>query len=56
MNIQCKSVAGGWQTLMMFADGNQSLVGPVFNRANDLWDWQRANLFNVVDGYVLASV
>jgi hypothetical protein len=30
--------------------------GPVFNKVTDLWDWQRANLFDVVDGYKLMKV
>jgi hypothetical protein len=56
MNIQCKSVVGGWQTELQFADGSTALVGPVCNRCSDVWDWQRANLFDVVDEYKLASV
>jgi hypothetical protein len=56
MKITCQSVVGGWQTVMMFADGTESLVGPVFNRTTDLWLWQRANLFDVVDEYKLAAV
>lgn len=35
----CKSVLGGWQTEK---DGN--LIGPVFNKVTDLWNWQRDNL------------
>jgi len=27
--------------------------GPVFNKTTDLWDWQRANLFDVAKGYRL---
>jgi hypothetical protein len=30
-------------------------VGPVCNRCTDTWDWQRANLFDVVDEYVLVN-
>ena len=44
MKVSCVSVAGGWQSY----DENQSLFfGPVFNRVNDLWEWQKENL---VDG------
>lgn len=34
-----KSVLGGWQTEI-----NGTLVGPIFNKATDLWAWQRENL------------
>jgi hypothetical protein len=30
-------------------------VGPVCNRVSDTWDWQRDNLFNAVDEYVLVN-
>lgn len=44
MKVSCVSVAGGWQSY----DEHQSLYfGPVFNRVNDLWEWQKENL---VDG------
>jgi hypothetical protein len=56
MKISVKSVVGGWQTLFIFADGTESLAGPVFNKTTDAWDWQRANLFNVASEYVLAKV
>ena len=56
MKITCQSVVGGWQTLMMFANGTESLVGPVCNRCSDVWDWQRDNLFDVVDEYKLSAV
>lgn len=42
MNIQCKSVVGGWQTCVVETG---YLFGPVFNSVNDLWAWQRANLY-----------
>ena len=33
------------------ADGGEYTFGPVYNKISDLWDWQRRNLFNVVEGY-----
>ena len=36
MNINCVSVLGGWQT-----ESNGQLIGPIFNKVNDLWDIQR---------------
>jgi hypothetical protein len=42
MNIQCKSVLGGWQTCVKETD---YLFGPVFNSVNELWAWQRTNLY-----------
>jgi hypothetical protein len=56
MKVTTMSVLGGWQTELQFADGSTALVGPVCNRCSDVWDWQRENLFNVVDEYKLASV
>lgn len=41
IEINCKSVAGGWQTQVT---NTGYLFGPVFNAINDLWDWQRVNL------------
>ena len=36
----CLSVAGGWQS----HDKVSGLTfGPVFNKVNDLWAWQKAN-------------
>jgi len=49
MKIQCKNVAGGWQTCVV-ETGYQ--FGPVFNKITDLWAWQRENLFGIVEGYV----
>ena len=40
--INCISVVGGWQTA--FKDTN-IMFGPVFNKIQDLWAWQRANLY-----------
>jgi hypothetical protein len=37
----CQSVLGGWQTLNKTTS---KLIGPAFNRINDLWDWQANNL------------
>ena len=42
MNIQCKNVPGGWQTCVVETG---YLFGPVYNSINDLWAWQRANLY-----------
>ena len=42
----CLSVVGGWQTVN--SQSNEP-VGPVFNRIQDLWAWQRANLYAGVD-------
>ena len=53
MEISCANVPGGWQTIVYTADGGKYPFGPVYNRVNDLWDWQRSNLFNAVDGYVM---
>ena len=44
INIQCKSVAGGWQTCVA---ETEFLFGPVFNRIQDLWNWQSVNLFSL---------
>ena len=35
----CLSVLGGWQTM-----DNGILIGPVFNKISDLWQWQNENL------------
>jgi hypothetical protein len=40
---------------LQFADGSVARVGPACNRCTDTWDWQRANLFNAVDEYVLVN-
>jgi hypothetical protein len=55
MKVTTVSVIGGWQTELQFADGSVARVGPVYNRCTDTWDWQRANLFDVVDEYVLVN-
>ena len=39
MMTKCVSVLGGWQTQI----NNQTLVGPVFNKIQDLWEWQVDN-------------
>lgn len=53
MKVTTVSVIGGWQTKLEFADGSVALVGPACNRVSDTWDWQRDNLFNVVECYKL---
>ncbi len=53
MKVSTVSVIGGWRTELQFADGMTVHVGPVCNRVSDTWDWQRANLFNVVECYKL---
>ncbi len=40
-NYTSRSVPGGWQTE---DEATGRLIGPVFNKVNDLWAWQRANL------------
>ena len=42
VEIICLSVAGGWQSA--YKDTNETF-GPVFRKINDLWHWQRDNLF-----------
>lgn len=41
MNIVCRSVVGGWQS---FDEDSGLLFGPVYNKVNDLWEWQRYNV------------
>jgi len=53
MEISCSNVPGGWQTVVYTSDGGKYSFGPVYNRVTDLWDWQRANLFDVAQGYRL---
>ena len=53
MEISCANVPGGWQTVVYTTDNGQYLFGPVYNRVTDLWNWQRANLFDVAQGYRL---
>lgn len=42
IKIKCVNVPGGWQTEV---DVSGYRFGPVFNKINDLWQWQRTNLF-----------
>ena len=42
MKIICKSVPGGWQSCV---DGTGYLFGPTYNKIQDLWAWQRMNLY-----------
>jgi hypothetical protein len=53
MKITCANVPGGWQTLVTTNDGQEWPFGPAMNRIADLWDWQRKNLYDYVDGYTL---
>jgi hypothetical protein len=53
MKVTTISIVGGWRTELQFDDGTTVRVGPVCNRVSDTWDWQRENLFNVVEGYQL---
>ncbi len=46
VNIQCKSVVGGWQTMVVETG---YLFGPVYNSITDLWNWQRVNLYKSKD-------
>jgi hypothetical protein len=56
MKISCANVVGGWVTIMIPTDGKEYTFGPVYNKISDLWDWQRKNLYDVVDGYKLVEV
>jgi hypothetical protein len=40
----CLSVAGGWQTMLSLTG---EPIGPVFNKIQDLWAWQRNNLITL---------
>lgn len=42
MELTCANVPGGWQTEIK-ATGYK--FGPVFNRIQELWVWQRENVF-----------
>ncbi len=44
IELNCASVAGGWQTAIK---NTEVTFGPVFNRIQDLWAWQRANVYAV---------
>lgn len=44
IKIQCKSVAGGWQTCVVDTD---YVFGPVFNRIQDLWNWQSVHMYSL---------
>lgn len=45
MKFCCLSVPGGWQTGLELPNGNTEVFGPTFNKVNDLWAWQKANLY-----------
>ena len=42
MKLICKNVPGGWQTAV---EATGYLFGPTFNRIQDLWQWQRDNIY-----------
>lgn len=42
IELQCLNVPGGWQTVIK---GTEITLGPVFNRIQDLWNWQRDNIY-----------
>ena len=42
MKYVSASVVGGWQTQVV---STGELIGPVFNKATDLWAWQKENLY-----------
>lgn len=42
LSFCCVSVPGGWQTAVTRTGYT---FGPVFNSVNDLWNWQKVNLF-----------
>jgi hypothetical protein len=46
IEIQCKSVVGGWQTCFK---KSEYCFGPVFNCIADLWKWQRVNVFGKLE-------
>ena len=46
IQLNCASVAGGWQTAIK---DTEVTFGPVFNRIQDLWSWQRENIFRVLE-------
>lgn len=45
LNLECVSVIGGWQSAIK---GTSVKFGPVYNRIQDLWIWQRDNIFGVL--------
>lgn len=50
--IACKSVLGGWQTVLVETFNGKEheyLLGPVFNKTTDLWDWQQRAKLRVGD-------
>lgn len=44
-SIICVSVCGGWQSGF---SQTEITFGPIFNKVQDLWNWQRANLYQKV--------
>jgi hypothetical protein len=45
LELECRSVLGGWQTYIC---GTEVALGPVFNKSTDLWAWQQKNIFNAL--------
>jgi hypothetical protein len=46
IELQCVSVAGGWQTCIK---GTEVRFGPVYNKITELWAWQKNNIYSPVD-------
>ena len=44
MKLICKSVPGGWQTAV---EVTGYVFGPTFKRIQDLWAWQRENIYGL---------
>ncbi len=42
VELNCASVPGGWQTAIK---GTEVTFGPVFNRIQELWAWQKNNIY-----------
>jgi hypothetical protein len=47
LELVCKNVLGGWQS---FIKGTNVAVGPVFRDTVSLWNWQRDNVYNNMNG------
>jgi hypothetical protein len=47
----CKSVVSGWKTCI---HETGETFGPSFNKIQDLWNWQRENIYDIeMDGIVI---
>ena len=42
IEIVCISVVGGWQSAIK---GSDVTFGPAFHKIQDLWSWQRENIY-----------